>query len=474
MDLSGRATFPSLPSRVNGPNYKVTSTHQRSFAFILLLVLLPIAAPLHAGPGPFSSTHTPIIFSDDGGWCWFEDPRAIVHPGKLIIGTVANGRHSLERKRDIEAIVYDLKTGEKTICELHDRLQADDHNSPVFLARPDGRVLTVYAKHGPENRFYYRISKLGNPAAWGPIQTYSPSPSTRLTYQNLFQLSDETNRIYNFFRGLHGSFKPSFVWSDDGGHNWQTGQVIIRSPAARPYVRYASNARDTIHLLYTEGHPRDFDNSLYHIFYREGSFHRSDGTPIAPLQEGIQDPAAGTRIFQGGPDHVAWCADIRLDPESFPYVAYSVQMNSAGLPPRQGGTDHRYRYARWDGQAWQDHQLAFAGSRLYPGEDDYTGLVALHPTNPDLVFISTNVDPANGQPLVSSADDRQHWEIFQGVTNEKGKSWQWSPVTRDSTADNLRPIIPNTKTGTILLWLRGTYHSYTDYDLEVVGLLDNQ
>jgi hypothetical protein len=45
-------------------------------------------------------------------------------------------------------------------------------------------------------------------------------------------------------------------------------------------------------------------------------------------------------------------------------------------------------------------------------------------------------------------------------------------VTRDSTADNLRPIVPRTEgRDELLLWLRGRYRSYTDYDLEVVGLL---
>lgn len=30
--------------------------------------------------------------SDDGGWCWYQDERAIIHDGKLIVGTIAAGR----------------------------------------------------------------------------------------------------------------------------------------------------------------------------------------------------------------------------------------------------------------------------------------------------------------------------------------------------------------------------------------------
>jgi hypothetical protein len=45
-------------------------------------------------------------------------------------------------------------------------------------------------------------------------------------------------------------------------------------------------------------------------------------------------------------------------------------------------------------------------------------------------------------------------------------------VTRDSSADNLRPIVPRTEDrAELLLWLRGSYRSYTDYGQEVVGML---
>jgi hypothetical protein len=73
---------------------------------------------------------------------------------------------------------------------------------------------------------------------------------------------------------------------------------------------------------------------------------------------------------------------------------------------------------------------------------------------------------------VSAADGKRHWEIFRGETRDEGRSWRWQAVTRDSTGDNLRPIVPRTgRRDELLLWLRGRYRSYTDYDLEVVGLL---
>jgi hypothetical protein len=115
--------------------------------------------------------------------------------------------------------------------------------------------------------------------------------------------------------------------------------------------------------------------------------------------------------------------------------------------------------------------MARAGTKLYTGEDDYTGLAALDPHDPDTVFISTNADPATGAPLVSAADGHRHWEIFSGVTRDGGATWSWAPITRDSTQDNLRPVIPQWPGGSrIVLWARGDLKSYTDYRLDIVML----
>ncbi len=84
--------------------------------------------------------------------------------------------------------------------------------------------------------------------------------------------------------------------------------------------------------------------------------------------------------------------------------------------------------------------------------------------------MSTDVHPATGSPLISQADGRQHHELFEGRAVEG--SWSWRPITADSTVDNIRPIVPVWDDDhTAVLWLRGTYASYHDYDLDVVGVI---
>jgi hypothetical protein len=413
----------------------------------------------------------PLTINDDAGWCWFEDERVIISGDQLIVGTVANGRFDPARRGDIDVTSYGLKSGKIQRFTLHQNLEADDHDSPAFLERPDGRILAMYCKHGGDYKIYYRITtRPRDISEWEAGQVFIPSDTSRVTYSNLHWLKKENGgkgRIYNFFRGFDNTFKPSWMFSDDFGETWRAGGVLVDFPAKmkhRPYVKYASDGTDTVHILFTEAHPRNFDNSLYHAIYRKGWLLDSSGKRIKPLNDEPLLPSQVTCVFEGDSNNVAWAQDVHLDRSGKPRVAFSVQKDSGGLPPGEGGSDHRYHFARWDGTQWHDAEIAYAGSKLYPGEDDYTGGICLHPDDDKTVFISTNVDPVTGRKLESG-----HYEIFRGQSADKGASWKWSPVTQNSTVDNLRPIVPHWKKGkTALLWLRGKFPRYTQYELEAV------
>jgi hypothetical protein len=238
-------------------------------------------------------------------------------------------------------------------------------------------------------------------------------------------------------------------------------------------VKYCSNGHDTIHFVYTEGHPRDFDNSLYHVFLRGGQFHRLDGSVIGSLARGLTCPEDGTVIFRGDAQNVAWPSDVHLFADGRPCVVYSVQKNSGGLKSAdaRAGQDHRYRYAWWEGGKWHDHEIGHGGTRLYPGEDDYTGNICLDPSQLGTVYFSTNADPVTGQPLVSAADAQRHYEIYRGHTDNGRQTWKFEPLTRDSVQDNLRPIVPKSdRSYAAVLWFRGTYSTYRSYETQVVAL----
>ena len=426
----------------------------------------------------------PSVLTDDGGWCWFESPRALLSPPWLLVGSVASGHRDASRRGNVELIAFSTEDSSSQVVVLHGGFELDDHDCPAIHHRLcDRRFLTTWAKHGTEATRYYRLSLPDDPLHWEEIRTFTPSATTQLTYSNLLYLSAE-RRLYDFYRGLHGSFKPSYALSSDEGATWETGNVVIEVPSAfkhRPYVKYASNGLDTVHLIYSEAHPRDFDNSLYHVEYRGGGLLTSDSQLISALTTPLSSPDAGTRIYEGDAQHVAWPVDVVLH-DALPTVVFSVQHDSAGLPVGQGGENITYRYACWQkgdggvgggGGRWHEEHLAFAGCRLYSGEDDYSGLVALEPEEAGLVYASTNSHPATGEPLLSKADGKRHWELWTGRRRQGAEAvWDWTPLTADSSDDQLRPIrVPGESGGPRwLLWLRGEYRSWVDYTQAIVAV----
>ncbi len=155
-------------------------------------------------------------------------------------------------------------------------------------------------------------------------------------------------------------------------------------------------------------------------------------------------------------------------------MVYTVQVDGAGKPRASGGIDHRFRFAWFDGAAWHDEEIAYAGTRLYAGEDDYTGLAAIDPIAPGVVFISTDAHPTTGEPLVSATDGQRHREIFRGHRTDQDK-WVWQAVTSNSSVDQVRPIVTQAD-GDVraVLWLSGTMKTYQDYDFDVVGYIVQQ
>lgn len=443
-------------------------TWYRTRSFVLAIVVSSIGC---ASMGPRAGAESqPVVLSEDGGWCWFQDPRAVVHAGWLWVGSIPNGVEDEERAGDVEVIAYHPDSGRVVISELADRLNADDHTAPALYVRPDGRILAVYAAHSEDRVIRYRVTENpGDPSAWTAERRFEPVFTTRdhVCYSNLHALRDEGARLYDFFRGNH--FDPNVAVSDDHGETWEHVGRLLGGPG-RPYVRYAGNGTDTLHFTCTDQHPRDADNSLYHGFLRGGIVHRSDGEAVGRVDhENPPSPHELTEVFAGTPDAVAWCADIALDRQERPVIVYTVQQDSAGLPRGRGGDDHRFRYARFDGAQWIDHPLAYAGKRLYAGEDDYTGLICLDPADTDIVYFSTDADPQSGVPILAPDGERRH-QIFRGATRDGGAAWSFTAVTSDLNADHLRPIVARGADGEgCLLYLRGEYRSYTDYSQQVVA-----
>ncbi len=406
---------------------------------------------------------------DDGGWCWFHEPRVFQAEEDIWIGAVSSGYLNPKLKGDVIALRRNVQTGRTTRYVLHSSLTKDeqnlwanDHNAPALLQLPNRKILAAYTLHGKSNIIYFRtFSPLFR--RWSAEREFVLSKESKITYSNLVYLSDE-ERIYNFFRGLDNSWKPSWALSDAKVLDWKIGGILINfqhEKKHRPYLKLCSNGKDTINFAYTEGHPRDFPNSIYHISYRSGvGLCNSAGKFIAPLESGLVAPTEGTLVFQGSVENVAWVVAVNDYHQKGLFVLFSVRHVRSDNDIAHGDSDLSYWLATWNGTKWESKFVAKAGPQIYKGEDDYSGLFTQHPDDPNIFFISTKVNPINQVRL-------KHWELFRGYLSPTGHL-TWNAITADSDQDNLRPIVTAGDFSQVC-WLYGEMVSYSDYAFKVVA-----
>ena len=443
-----------------------------------------IGQPMTDPPPPPAIPASATAIAPDGAWTWFNDERAIVHQGSLFSGYVlSDGRYGVTR--------YDLADGKAyhMVISTSSSQQKDDHNNPSLTVLPDGRILAVYSKHVGPAVFYQRTSTVPRPATvadWGAEITRTVPASN--TYANTYRLSGENNAIYNFHRCIN--FNPTLTISNDGGVTWGTSRQLVGtgSGSTRPYPRYVSNGVDQIDFIYTDGHPRDVNNSVYHLTYRAGAFYKTDGAFVDSLANIPLDHDGGERgsvIYQfssaawgagqGADDWIpnarGWTWDVHYDRDNRPVCVFQAQV---GTDATWSSSRIYYYYARWTGTRWQKRFIAQAGRGIYAAESDYGGGMCLDPDDPRVVYISTNaaspfaLADVGNVPLSANA----RFEIWRGFTADGGLTFSWTPVTQNSAADNLRPIVPKNHGRTeCLLWFYGTYTSYTNYSTQVVGRL---
>lgn len=410
-----------------------------------------------------------ITFNSNGGWCWYQDERAVVDVkgNKLVIGSVAFP------SGDVQAVIYDLATKKAGTPANLGKLSVDDHNAPALIVRPDGGYAAMWAGHNQDCKSYFSTY---NGTSWAAQKSFDwtslgcPTPSDKtVTYANLWYLGTD---LISFVRSVDTS--PNLLISKDNGASWTYYGRLTSTPQVgyvAGYYKYWGNNTDRVDFFGTEAHPRDNDNSLYHGYVKDGKIYNSTGTVIDSTlaDKTAQDIPKYTQVFKTGTsvggvklEH-AWNADL---------VRYDNGTVAAIWTARVSGTgsddpDKRLLYARFDGTAWKLTYLVKAGTKLYGDEQDYTGLGALDPDDPSTIYVSTPYDPST-DTLKSGAKR----EIWRGTTCDNGATFKWTPVTANSSKDNYRPIVPKWDAKhRALLWMRGQYRTAQDMTMAIVGTI---
>ncbi|MBX3253878.1 MAG: BNR-4 repeat-containing protein [Chitinophagaceae bacterium] len=408
------------------------------------------------------------LLTNDGAWCWFSDPRAIYTNTKkamIITGWI-------DKSGNVYAASLDPGSGKIATKKLYPELEIDDHDNPAFLELADGNILSQYTWHnGTVNGMGviqnttdqpFDVAHFGSPVVFKPYSEALVKKYQKQTYSyaNPFMLKAEQNKLYSFGRWI--GFKPNLITSTDNGKTWSEPKVVITSQELdinnRPYVKYHSDGRSKIHLLFTDGHPNNEPlNSVYYCYYENNAFWRADGTKICAMDELPFHPEDASVVYKATPETgKAWIFDIAIDKKGRPVVVYTRYPTNR---------EHLYYYAVYNKGKWEDNQLINSGT-WFPEdevgkkqrEENYSGGMTLDPQDPSTVYFSHQV---NGV-----------FELSKATTGNFGRSWKITPVTRNSKLNNVRPVIPRYKKKsdpTVLLWMQcRKYLHYTNYDADIV------
>lgn len=398
-----------------------------------------------------------IVFTDDGAWCWFQDPRAIYVKGDKE-RTYAQW---MTKNGQLQVGAYDHSNGKVETYTLKENWDIDDHNVGAFLLLPDKRIMVFYARHNKQGIFCKTSSHPEDITSWGEEITISHS--NRITYAHPVYLNKEQT-YYVFWRGP--SWKPTFATSTDG-ITWREEKILLQDTAkasegVRPYTKITSDGRSSIHFVFTDGHPNvETQNSVYYMKYEKGQFFKADGSLKGNIESLPIQLTGSDVVYDGKMTNIrAWIWDIALDKQGYPVIAYTL------LPKP---TDHRYMYARWNGEKWMSTELT-PGGKWFPQtpdgveerEQQYSGGIAIHPTNPSIAYLSREIDGI--------------FKIEKWNTPNKGKTWYSNVITKESEHLNVRPIVPRGYDGNedYVLWMYGEYKHYKNYNTGIKLLDFNQ
>jgi hypothetical protein len=418
-----------------------------------------------------SSTGDVVQITGDGAWSWHSNEHAVVDRqlGKLLVSSNAF------ETGDTTVVIHDIETGDN-VASTVGTVEVDDQAVASLLVKLPGEYVAAWAGHNTNCSTYtstYALSAWGSPNELEWDLAYCPWTGPgglvlRVNHNNLWEMSAE-DAYYDIVQAYEGG--QTIVSWNDTTDLWElAGQLIDRNPSHSPgYFSYFGNGVDRIDFLAVQAHPRDNDNHLYHGYLEGGAVHASDGTVV---DADVWDMEANeltdfTEVFEaqtvlGG---VALGHTWNLDVAGYEDGTIGALWQARADLSSGVATDLRFAYSRFDGTSWTSTYLAQAGPYLYDFEQDYTGGAALDPDHPEVIYISTPIDPRDDSVLA-------HHEIWQGVTCDGGETFAWTPITVDSDVDNLRPTVPKwDDEHTALVWFRGTYTSAQEYGTEVVALI---
>jgi len=382
------------------------------------------------GFGDLFSVIFPMSNQLTGGWCWFQDPRAVRFVGeydRTYVGYADAGK--------IMVAYYDhgLKKQGMPLVVCRTR-RDDDHIAPSILILPDGHFLVFWSKHCLD---YIHMRHSVNPediSCWEDIQTITSDDNccyTNPVYLNI-------GRMYLIYRDCT-NWNIKWIYSDDHGHTWSKAQVIadFHNGIYNEAYTKVESVGNTIHLAASACKHGEFATyrNIYHAYFDGNNWKNLDGTILRlPLTPDSMKIAFNSGLY------TSWIWDLALDENNYPVIVFSHKLNT---------NNHEYWYTRWNGSLWEARKIVDSNhGGLYEKEPAYSGGVCLD-----------HGDPSN---VYASVYKHGNFEIKKFRMPNVGNM---EDITKGNGKWNLRPVVPRNASAELqVFWMHGDYASYTNFN----------
>ncbi|RBI60463.1 hypothetical protein DMJ13_19385 [halophilic archaeon] len=402
-------------------------------------------------------------YGRDARWIWFTNPRAVRHAGDTdrTYLTYVGGPSG----RDLVVAACD-HDGSFSRTILDPEFSADDHTNPSLLVPEDGRIVVFWTAHNGDAVHYRRADGPESIASFGPTQSLAgnvvtyPNPvelpdsgDLLLFYRDRTYTRDTTDDDFDYVGDGHAYYRVS----TDDAETWSAPRRLVTAPAGHYGMYFVAAAdEETVHLFFTDAE-RGGDAPKWGVRYcqfDDDAARRADGTRIAAAADLPLSKSDLELVYDStaGGNHHAWVWDAGVDADGNPAVAYATFPSTL---------DHRYRYARWDGERWHDRHLVDAGPYVAarPVERHYSAGIALA-DDPDVAYAAIARD---GYTVLKRFE-----------TDSLGESWAERVLARRQDAERLRPVVPRDAHPDVpLLWLAGRYGHLDASQTVLRGLPDD-
>lgn len=415
-----------------------------------------------------------IELSKNWAWVWHTDSVAIWNEWTLFFSYV-----DIEKKKNMissyepfskKIFPIDIST-EKSFVK-------DSHDHAAFTVLPDKKLFISYNRHWEDKWFFYRKSKINKPktlADFSEEYFYNYETENFTCYSNTYYLKKEKT-LNNFMRWLDN--KPTLVSSNDLWKTWSEPKQIIKNNAIRPYVHYASNWIDKVDLIYSDWHPRLQKNSIYHIYYKNKNFYKSDWTFIKSLEnlpiDNEKKSEKWTIIYNYSekkwwendwiddwiPFWRAWVQDLEYWKDWLPVAVFTVSLNLEEDFEKK----RIFYYYAWltEENIWKKKMIAQAWNPLYKTETDFSWWITLDPNDPSILYYSSNaINSSTDKTLKSKIFWNNEYKLYKAKFDIETEKFSSKLFIEKKWELIIRPFIPSWKSNTdSVLWMQ--WKNYTD------------